>query len=85
MGKYVGRVKEIYGWIVVIWNGLNRNGWENVRLWGILIKWGLIKGCGSVSATREFPKTRNPYFLIIYPLFTELSDNFTLAVNLLEC
>ena len=48
-------------------------------------KMGIIKGCGSVSATPAFPKTRNPYFLTIYPHFIELSDNFTLAVNPVEC
>ena len=50
----------------------------------MVIKWGLIKGCGSVSATPALRKTRNPYFLTIYPLYTELSDNFTLVVILLK-
>ena len=40
-----------------------------------LVKWGLIKWCGSVSATPALRKTRNPYFLTIYPLCTKLSDN----------
>ena len=51
----------------------------------MVIKWGLIKGCGSVSATPAFPKTRNPYFLTIHPHSIELSDNFTLAVIPIEC
>ena len=55
------------------------------RLGEMVIKWGLIKGCGSVSATPAFSKTGNPYFLKIYPLYTELSDNFALAVVPLEC
>ena len=48
-------------------------------------KWGLIKGCGSVSATPVLRKTRNPYFLTIYPHSVELSDNFTLTAIPLEC
>ena len=39
------------------------------------IKWRLIKRCGSVSATPAFLKTRNPYFLTIYPHLSKLSDN----------
>ena len=50
-----------------------------------LVKWGLIKGCGSVSATPALWKTRNPYFLIIYPHCIELSDNLTLALIPIEC
>ena len=51
----------------------------------MVIKWGLIKRCGSVSATPALRKTRNPYFLIIHPHSIELSDNLTLAVIPLEC
>lgn len=45
----------------------------NGQIW--LVKWGLIKGCGSVSATPALRKTRNPYFLTISPLCVKLSDN----------
>ena len=51
----------------------------------MVIKWGLIKGCGSVSATLPLAKTGNPYFLIIYPHCIELSDNSTLEIIQIEC
>ena len=66
------------------WYRFDGNGWGNGKLWEMVIKWGLIKGCGSVSATPAFAKTRNPYFLIIYPLSIEFSDNFALAVIPIE-
>lgn len=82
-------VEKICGWIVgkmiirQIWLIKYGKSWLKGQKW--LVKWGLIKGCGSVSATPALRKTRNPYFLIIHPLSIELSDNFTLAVIPLEC
>ena len=85
----MGIVWKISGWIVrkmiirQIWIIKYEKSRLNVQKW--LVKWGLIKGCGSVSATPALRKTRNPNFLTIYPHSIELSDNFTLAVILLEC
>ena len=84
MEECVGIVEKICGCIVGIWDRLCWNGSGNGRLGEMVIKWGLIKGCGSVSATPALRKTRNPYFLTIHPHCIELSDNFTLAVIPME-
>ena len=57
---------------------LGRKGWNIDKL-------GNVKRFGSVSATPRFPKTGNPYFLIIHPLYSKLSDNSPLALNPIDC
>ena len=81
----MGIIGKISGWIVGIWDRLYGNGWGNGILGEMVVKWGLIKGCGSVSATPALRKIGNPYFLIIRPHCIELSDNSILAVILIEC
>ena len=81
----MGIIGKISGWIVGIWDRFDGNGWGNWILGEMVIKWGLIKGCGSVSATPPLAKTDNPYFLIIRPHCIELSDNSILVVILIEC
>ena len=49
-----------------------------------LVKWGLIKGCGSVSATLSLRKSRNLYFLTICPHLSKLSDNSPVFFSLLR-
>ena len=51
------------------------------ELWGMW-DWNCVVGIG--GATHHFWKTRNPYFLTIYPHLSKLSDNSPVFSNLLR-